>query len=112
LERRVQMHFFILAILRIAPICRCADGAVVEHPRCRAPHHGLIPGAAWYYAHLPVETAQTGPWLPKKRAYVRFLPVPSSVGPFFKTEVKGTSLPLIKSFFRIAPILGSMPDSL
>jgi hypothetical protein len=34
------------------------------------------------------------------------------VGPFFKTEVKGTSLPLIKSFFRIAPILGSMPDSL
>ncbi|CAD6219883.1 unnamed protein product [Miscanthus lutarioriparius] len=50
---------------------------------------------------LEVERAkkalEMGPRPPKKRARVRFLPVPGSVGPFFKTEVKGTSLPLIKS---------------
>ena len=34
---------------------------------------------------------QTGPQPPKKRVRMRFLPVPGSMGPFFKTEVKGTS---------------------
>jgi hypothetical protein len=36
----------VLVWMRVA-VRRRIDGAVVEDPRCRAPHHGLIPGAAW-----------------------------------------------------------------
>ena len=80
---------------------RRLDGVVVEHPRCEAPHHGSIPRAACLCDHLPMEAAQIAPWPPKKRAHVRFLPVPGLVDPFFKTEVKGMSLPLIKSFLYV-----------